>query len=104
MERIKMAALRKDGKVYTDKDYGLIFKQATTFGGLRYAEQGFVTNKGRFVDRFEGLKIAKKAKQINFKYKPEDRLISEDYRLNKPNILIRIQSRIVANITSLFPE
>lgn len=44
-------------------------------------EQGFLTNRGVFVDRYEALKIAERAGQVNFyrtKTSPKDRLFSED--------------------------
>lgn len=41
-------------------------------------EQGFVTTRGRFVDRKEGLEIATKAGQLIRKTPPEDVLFSED--------------------------
>lgn len=41
-------------------------------------EQGFLTTKGRFVDRVEGLRIAKEADQIETKHGNPDMLFSED--------------------------
>ncbi len=41
-------------------------------------DQGFITNKGRYVGRFEACLIAHNAKQIIAKTGPSDRLFSED--------------------------
>ena len=41
-------------------------------------EQGFITNKGRFVDRKEALEIAKANNQIRHKTGGSDELYSED--------------------------
>lgn len=40
--------------------------------------QGFVDNRGVFMDRFEALAVAKEAGQILKKTQPADRLFSED--------------------------
>ena len=45
---------------------------------LSNCDQGFMTDKGRFVDRLEACKIAKSAGQIINKTGPEDDLFSED--------------------------
>lgn len=42
------------------------------------AIQGFVTTKGRFVDRREGLRLAERSKQLIRKTQPADQLFSED--------------------------
>lgn len=55
-------------------------------GVLRTAPQGFVTENGYFVDRDLGLLIAKYYNQIEYKYNPEDKLLSED--LNKENLKV----------------
>jgi hypothetical protein len=44
----------------------------------RDAEQGFVTDKGSFVDRVEALAIAERFAQIVEKHRPFDILLSED--------------------------
>ena len=41
-------------------------------------DQGFVTNTGRYVDRYEACQIAKQARQIKRKTNPEHLLFSED--------------------------
>lgn len=41
-------------------------------------EQGFMTNDGVFVDRYEGFKIAQQNNQIIKKHGPDDYLFSED--------------------------
>lgn len=85
-ERIEKAALMKDGRVFSVERPGrhdqVIRFAHTTLGlstdpmePLREDVQGFVTNSGRFVDRFEAVGIAVKAGQIaGHKYK----LYSED--------------------------
>ena len=78
-ERIVCAALRKHGDVLTGPYHGAIFGQRP-IGELRDAEQGFVTNAGRFVDRSEGLAIARRADQIGVKHPPIDILLSEDLK------------------------
>jgi len=40
--------------------------------------QGFITSEGRWVDRYEGCKIARAANQIKQKTGPDDMLFSED--------------------------
>ena len=55
-------------------------------GVLRTAPQGFVTENGYFVDRDLGLLIAKHYNQIEYKYNPQDKLLSED--LNKENLKV----------------
>ena len=55
-------------------------------GVLRCAKQGFVTEYGYFVDREIGLYISSHYNQINVKYNPKDRLVSED--LKKENIKV----------------
>lgn len=47
-------------------------------GEMSHGDQGFVTNTGRFVDREEGLAIAKSAGQIIKKNGNERELYSED--------------------------
>jgi hypothetical protein len=39
---------------------------------------GFLTSEGRFVDRYEGCRIARAANQILVKTGPEEQLFSED--------------------------
>lgn len=48
------------------------------FGPECMHNQGFVTDKGHFVDRIEGLEIAKSADQIVTKTYPDWMLFSED--------------------------
>ena len=82
--RIKEAAiLGNDGKVYTGRNHGIIIQTYGKDGIFKYRKtstQGFVTNTGEFVDRFEALKIAVEADQIEVKYSPKDRLLSEDLK------------------------
>lgn len=48
------------------------------FGPECMHNQGFMTDRGRFVDRKEALEIATKANQIKIKTSPKDKLFSED--------------------------
>lgn len=50
---------------------------------FKYAEQGFLTSDCRFVDRVEGLAIAKKYNQIVVKHGLDTELYSEDIFLRK---------------------
>lgn len=75
--RIIKSALRKGCKVYTGNTHSECFIQEQK-GVLKDAEQGFMTARGKFVDRKIGLKIAKHYKQINHKHSPKDELMSED--------------------------
>ena len=75
MESILIAAIKKDGEVYTGKRHGDIFKNYKPFGGLNNGIQGFITNKNRFVDRWEAAKIAYHSGQIKEQKKI---LFSED--------------------------
>lgn len=83
-EQIYCAAIRrKDGTVIGGEYHGQCFANAKA-DGLEpepNCEQGFITTHNRFVDRYEGLAIAQAAKQIIHKHKPEDQLLSEDYRV-----------------------
>ena len=67
---IKHSALRKNDIVYVGKRHCDIFKQQP-FGGLRDAEQGFVTDDGVFLNRIDACKYAIECKQIikqNYNY------------------------------------
>lgn len=74
---IKEAAIRdkRDGTVFTGKRHGDIFAKARPPGSLKYGEQGFITDKGKFVDREEAARIAFECGQISEKKKE---LFSED--------------------------
>ena len=50
---------------------------------FKYAEQGFLTSDCRFVDRVEGLVIAKKYNQIIVKHGLDTELYSEDIFLRE---------------------
>lgn len=72
--------------IYGHRHYDIIMNLANILG-LRSVEngdrscgeyeQGFYTNKGRFVDRIEGMKVAKKAGQVPINQGFEE-LYSED--------------------------
>jgi hypothetical protein len=72
---IKEAALRKkDGSIFTGTSHGnILFKNDDV--NLIGAEEGFVTDKDEFVDRFRAAEIAFECKQIP---KPQNKLFSVD--------------------------
>ncbi|MNU19483.1 hypothetical protein D3C71_77110 [compost metagenome] len=86
-ERIVHAATRdsKTGRIYSvvapGRHHNLVslMRQigVATTGENRRA-QGFITSRGRFLDRREALKVATLANQLIRKTAPEDRLFSED--------------------------
>jgi len=71
---IEKAAILKDGTIYTGKRHGDIFPQMP-LGFLRCGEQGFITDKGKFVNRSQAAQIAYECGQIT---KPKAELFSED--------------------------
>lgn len=76
---IKSAAIRIGQTIFTGRDHAECIR--TSKGAwivARDKEQGFVTTDGRFVDRFEALRIAEECGQIREKHRPMDRLMSED--------------------------
>lgn len=75
--KIVLSAINKDGTVYVGKTHAECLKQADK-GYLRNAEQGFVTEKGIFLNREEALKVAQYFNQIKFKHPPMGELLSED--------------------------
>lgn len=75
--KIKCAALKKNHKIYYGKTHSDCFIQAPK-GVLVDAEQGFLTDKGKFVNRKLALRIARHYNQIKFKHPPLDKLLSED--------------------------
>ena len=62
---IKSAAIQKDGIIYTGRTHADILNDPDRpMGMLKISEQGFVTDKGKFVTRSEAAKIAYECKQI----------------------------------------
>ena len=83
METIFKAAIRYKGNLYIGNRHCYIGIDMVEKGicPAPYPcdkDQGFVTSDGRYVDRIEGLAIAKAAGQIAFKHGNPDRLYSED--------------------------
>lgn len=87
MERIEQAALHMEGQTYTlprPARHGDLFKancevvNGIVRSPLMGAEQGFVTDTGRFVDRKEGCRIARAANQLIQKTGGPDTLYTED--------------------------
>lgn len=86
--KIVCAALLKDNKIYyTFKNHGTIFTLEEK-GVLRNSIQGFITEKGYFVERVLGLEIAKYYDQIKFKHQPENELFSEDLKQQNNQVLV----------------
>jgi hypothetical protein len=82
-ERIKCAAVwnRATGNVYEGRHHAECLQKAAAAGEPRHHNhQGFVTEEGVCVNRFEALAIAETAGQIVKKHPPMDRLLSEDLR------------------------
>ena len=68
MEKIKSAAIRKNGVIYTGKSHWIIIEDISLTGMdlSENSEEGFITEEEKFVDRCEGAKIAFESGQINF--------------------------------------
>lgn len=85
-ERIERAAVKIDDDVFSlpkpkrhhDVLRSIIDLESISDKSRHGATQGFLTSKGRFVDRSEGFQIAKAARQIKTKHGPKDVLFSED--------------------------
>ena len=90
--RIVCAALLHNNCIYMSKKGHYAIFPMEPIGVLRKAKQGFVTENGYFVDRETGLSIAEYFNQINTKYKPTDRLLSEDLKKENLKILKRVKS------------
>lgn len=67
-EQIRHASVRaKNGMLLLGKSHAECFRQGAKIGlkmSSRACDQGFVTNKGRFVERPEAAKIARSAAQV----------------------------------------
>lgn len=63
MEKIRNAAILKDGIIYEDLNHSLIYlaQESIFFNGC---EEGFVTTDNRYVDRIEALIIAQETGQL----------------------------------------
>jgi hypothetical protein len=80
-ERLKMAAIKYKGKIYTGWRHCFIIGQiceVEQIDKVRGEKQGFITDTGRFVDRQEGLKIAFATGQIIKKQYNKHKLFSEE--------------------------
>lgn len=75
--KIIASALKQSDNVYVGKRHSDCFIQCER-GVLRNAEQGFYTEKKKFVNRAKALKIARHYNQIVKKHPPYDQLLSED--------------------------
>ena len=88
--RIVCAALLKDNSIYMGREGHHVIFPMEPIGVLRCAEQGFVTENGYFVDRITALGIAEYYGQIEHKYNPQDRLVSEDLKKDDIKVLKRV--------------
>ena len=82
-ETIARAAIFYNGVIYSVPRPGrhhtvIRMMDADGFPTEAMKNQGFVTNTGRFVDRYEGARIARAAGQIVREPTPPDMLTSED--------------------------
>ena len=85
--RIVCAALLYNNCIYmSEKGHCAIFPMEP-IGVLRNALQGFVTENGYFVNRDEGLLIAKHFNQICIKHQPLNILLSEDLKKEERKVL-----------------
>lgn len=80
-KKIKEAAVRLDGKLYTGKRHGEIIQKIAAESAdrvlIRQPDQGFVTEDGQFVTRVEAAEIAFRAGQIEQDLRGQP-LMSED--------------------------
>lgn len=77
---IKESAIFFKGKVYTGRRHCDILcdESLPSRGYLRSGFQGFITDEGIFLDRYEALTVASKCNQLIWKHPPYDQLMSED--------------------------
>ena len=85
--KIVSAALLKDNCIYMAREGHHAIFIFLSLGVLRSATQGFVTEYGYFVNRETGLYIAEYFDQIDTKYNPQDRLVSEDLKKEDLKVL-----------------
>jgi len=85
--KIVSAALLHNNCIYMGKEGHHVIFPMEPLGVLRCAKQGFVTENGYFVDREVGLLIANYYDQINIKYNPMDKLVSEDLKKEDIKVL-----------------
>jgi hypothetical protein len=84
-EMIIRAAIRHDGTAYSlpaparhHNVIALMIGDGLPSESCRLQNQGFVTSTGRFVDRYEGFRVARAAGQLWRSPTPPDMLTSED--------------------------
>lgn len=87
--RIVCAALLKNNCIYLAREGHHAIFTMEPIGVLKNAKQGFVTEKGYFVDRIVGLEIANYYNQIEHKYPPLNTLNSEDLKKEKELVLTK---------------
>jgi len=81
-ERIIRVAILHLGKCHVgghnERHHHVIHRHCTIEHPATIEGQGFWTNKQRWVDRKEGLRVANAANQIKHKHDPQGLLFSED--------------------------
>jgi len=84
-ELIVRAAIQHDGTIYSlppparhHNVIRMMFADGFPSEAVALQNQGFVTSTGRFVDRYQGAKIARRAGQLVRLPTPPDMLTSED--------------------------
>lgn len=87
---IKSAAIRyPNGNIYTGKYHGKCFEAAAEAGEEKdggRVEQGFVTQTGEYLDRFQAALEAIEHDQVKEFHCPHLGLMSEDLKQNQPNL------------------
>ena len=81
MEKIKCAAIKFEGEIYTGKRHNDVIYYMVTECGLSIpitGEQGFITEGGKFVGRQEAKIIAREAGQLLPRASDSILLFSED--------------------------
>lgn len=106
-ERILDAASRYSGEIFSGPTHFHSWKQAvdkynTSSGMTQEVEHGFLTSRGRFVDREEAANIARAAVQIQYPARFNNRnLASEDIRSQFPTSPgLQIQQQAAERISS----
>ena len=72
---IVASAILKDGVIHTGRRHHNILLGAKPFGAIKGGLQGFVTDKGEFLDRYDAAKYAYEHGQITYH---KNMLFSED--------------------------
>ena len=85
--RIVSAALLQDNCIYIGREGHHAIFTMEPLGVLKSAKQGFVTEYGYFINRETALYIAEYFDQVDTKYNPQDKLVSEDLKKEDLKVL-----------------